>query len=65
MQNKKNRSEKKMNPYNASCGWSRGKKLMPITSCDSNQNCREQKFARSPPLLPFLNSYKDGWVYTL
>jgi len=43
-----------MNPYNASCGWSRGKKLMPITSCDSNQNCREQKFARSPTFAAFL-----------
>ena len=54
-----------MNPYNASCGCSRGKKMMPITSCDSNQNCREQKFARSPTFAAFLNSYKDGWVYTL
>ena len=50
-----------MNPYNASCGWNRGKKLMPITSCDSNQNCREQKFARSPTFAAFLIKM-DGFI---
>ena len=53
-----------MNPYNASCGCSRGKKLMPITSCDSanwNQNYREQKFARSPTFAAFLIKM-DGFI---